>query len=237
MHISTLKEAHAIAGSIGKPSKMPCNSYGLPAKNASFVPSVCLDKGWDIPPSYGCSVGKLLGRVKGTTCYNCYASERGNYTYPDVHIGQTKRLVGVYDRPRWKYAMLKLIQHYADKEDKQYFRWLDSGDLVDKQMLLDIIWIAEQLPDINFWLPTQERKILHQVFSFDKIVKPDNLSIRVYNVWVDIHIPYNRFDFIGSTSVSTEGKHTCKSDQFDNTCGDCRDCWDTSINHVIYKEH
>jgi len=237
MYIRTLKEAHDIAGSIGKTTKMSCFSYGLPANKAKFVPEVCRKYNWPIPPYYGCRVGSWLSKNKRTTCYNCYAYERGNYTYPDVHVGQTKRLVGVYKRPVWKHAMVRLIEHYTHKTDIPYFRWFDSGDIVDEQMLLDIIWIANECRWVSFWLPTQERKIINRVFVRDRIKKPDNLIIRVSNVYKNDHKPFTRHDFIHSSSVSTTDEYNCPAPSQDNACMDCRDCWDTSINHIIYKEH
>jgi hypothetical protein len=45
MKITTLKQATAITGSLGSPSKMPGNSSGLPASNAGFVPAICKQRG------------------------------------------------------------------------------------------------------------------------------------------------------------------------------------------------
>ena len=52
MHITTLKQAEAITGSLGKPSKMPGMSYGLTASNAGFVPAICKQRGLPVPLQY-----------------------------------------------------------------------------------------------------------------------------------------------------------------------------------------
>ena len=61
--ITTLKAAKAIAGSLGKPSKMPGLSYGISAKR--------------------CIVGAKLATVEGSVCHGCYAL-KANYSYPSV---------------------------------------------------------------------------------------------------------------------------------------------------------
>ena len=48
-----IEKAKEITGSLSKPSKMPGHAYGLPAKE--------------------CKTGGKLQKVKGSTCYGCYA--------------------------------------------------------------------------------------------------------------------------------------------------------------------
>jgi len=232
MIIKTLKQAEEIAGVLGNVHKMPGYSYGLPANRGTYVPAVCNEKGWTIPPQYGCNFGAKLAKVEGTPCFNCYADERGNYTYPSVHVNRTKHAVAIF-HPLWKYAMVKLIGHRTDPLDP-YFRWVDSGDVVNAQMLEDIFWIARQLPTIKFWLPTQERKIVRDVLSRTSV--PDNLCIRISSAKVDNHNVKERGNLC-SSSVSTTGNHDCPSELHANTCGPCRACWDTEHKHTIYKEH
>ena len=239
MFIRTLKEAKEIAGNLGQPDKMPQYAYGLPANEGSYVEGICKERGWPVPPKYGCGVGSKLSKCPDTPCFNCYADERGNYTYPSVHVNRTKHAVAVF-HPMWKYAMHKLIKHYVDPSDP-HFRWLDSGDLVNAQMLLDIIWLARLLPRIKFWLPTQERQILRSVLKYEEI--PDNLCIRISSAKLDNHyVPTSSYPLLNrnklcTSSVSTTGEHDCPSEQYNNTCGRCRLCWDISNLHTIYKEH
>ena len=239
MFIRTLKEAKEIAGNLGQPDKMPQYAYGLPANEGSYVEGICKERGWPVPPKYGCGIGSKLSKYPSTPCFNCYADERGNYSYPSVHINRTKHAVAIY-HPMWKYAMHKLIGHYVDPSDP-HFRWLDSGDLVNAQMLLNIIWLARQLPRIKFWLPTQERQILRAVLQYEE--KPDNLCIRISSTTKNKHfVPLESYPItvrnkLCSSSVSTTGDHDCPSEQYNNTCGRCRLCWDTSHLHTIYKEH
>jgi hypothetical protein len=50
------KEANNIVGKLSKTSKMPCYSYNLPATR--------------------CITGSKMAKIKGTTCYDCYALKR-----------------------------------------------------------------------------------------------------------------------------------------------------------------
>ena len=58
------KEASKIVGKLSKTSKMPCYSYNLPATK--------------------CITGAKMAKIKGTTCYDCYAL--GMYNFPVVKL-------------------------------------------------------------------------------------------------------------------------------------------------------
>jgi len=81
-----IKEAHAIAGSIGYPSKMPGTSYGISAK--------------------ACITGSKLNLVEGSTCHKCYALN-GNYIYPSVEKAHAQRIAGIV-HDLWVDAMVVL---------------------------------------------------------------------------------------------------------------------------------
>jgi hypothetical protein len=66
-------------------------------------------------------------------------------------------------------------------EESKYFRIFDSGDIQSVQMLRDWIFIATQLPDIKFWLPTKEYRIIR---AFNEPI-PDNMVIRVSSPNID----------------------------------------------------
>ena len=76
-----------IGGSLSKPSKMPGWSIGLPAKE--------------------CKTGSKLRKVKGSTCYDCYAL-KGCYVFPVVQDAQYRRLAAIKSS-QWVEAMAHLI--------------------------------------------------------------------------------------------------------------------------------
>jgi hypothetical protein len=207
----TYKEAINIAGKLSRPAKMPCPSWGIDPKH--------------------CAIGKKLRNQKGTTCSICYAC-KGNYNFPAVRNSQDVRFEGI-THPKWVEAMVVSLT----KEKLTHFRWFDSGDLQGRPHLLQIILIATQMPDINFWLPTQEHKLIRDC----KHKIPSNLKIRLTNAIIDPDRELRNAPLVAEvhtkpTETNIDG-WICPADTNGNKCGDCRACWDPKIKKVIYKKH
>ena len=100
----TLFEALEIINGFSKPSKMPCNSWSIPAKD--------------------CKTGAKLVQVSGSVCNDCYALS-GFYRMGNVKSCLEKRLQSLSD-PKWEEAMTVAI---SGSEGSGYFRWFDSGDI------------------------------------------------------------------------------------------------------------
>ena len=203
----TLKRAQSIAGSLGKPSKMPGYAYGISADQ--------------------CITGAKLAKVEGTPCFTCYA-KKANDQYPSVRVAHTKRLEGLFN-PEWVPAMIKQISN----TNTGYFRWFDSGDIQGLQNLINIVKVCEALPNVKFWLPTQERKIVSDYLATFGAF-PDNLIVRVSASKVDGTVPNASHS---SMVVTDNAKATCRAFENNNKCGDCRACWDKSIKTVSYLQH
>ena len=133
-----VSEARENVGGLSNPSKMPSKSYGLPAQ--------------------ACKVGGQLRSVKGSTCENCYAYDRGMYGFPVVKKAQARRLATI-TREDWAPSMARAIN-----KDK-YFRWHDSGDIQDLEHFDKIVKVARATPDCLHWLPTREAQT---VASYDR---------------------------------------------------------------------
>jgi len=199
-----------ITGSLGKPSKMPGLSYGISATL--------------------CKVGAALAKIKGSTCEGCYAL-KANYSYPSVKAAHAKRVAGLTD-PQWPEAMIYLIGNSGES----YFRWHDSGDLQSFQHLLNIVKIAEALPNVSFWLPTREKGLVNQYLRAFQAF-PDNLVVRVSAAMVDAAAPLG---FEHTSTVHNQGKaegYNCPAQSQGNKCQDCRACWDRTIANVSYHQH
>ena len=203
----TLTQARSIAGTLGKPSKMPGLSYGISA--------------------HGCITGAKLAKIEGTVCHGCYAL-KANYSYPSVQKAHVKRGQSL-EHPQWVQAMVRQIT--ASKTG--HFRWHDSGDLQSFQHLLNIVTVAEQCPSVAFWLPTKEKKFVSQYLeTFGAF--PDNMVVRVSGAMVDGARP--DFEHT-STVVTDPDKATCRAFENKNKCGDCRKCWDKTEQNVSYLKH
>lgn len=156
--LRTLSEAEAIAGVLGQPSKMPCWSYGLPARH--------------------CVTGSVLAQLPNTVCSQCYAL-RGNYHFSGVQSGLERRWRSL-THPRWVEAMVFMI-HYRECA---WFRWHDSGDLQSLEHLENIVAVARQCPRTRFWLPTREKAMVQEYLRKHGAF-PRNLLVRVSAALID----------------------------------------------------
>ena len=203
-----IKEAKEIIVSLGKPSKMPCPSYNTPAML--------------------CVTGSKLRKVKGSTCHKCYAM-RGNYVRPNVKAGLKKRF-DAFKKKNFVEGMSMMINHYCTT----HFRWFDSGDLADMDMLKKIVEVCHNTPTIKHWLPTREAKIIKDYLKEKEF--PKNLLVRVSAPMVD----GKPLKFRWTSTVHHKKKPTgrdCPSRFQENKCMDCRACWDRRIKNVSYHKH
>ena len=206
----TLKELTTITGSLSQPSKMPCHGYSLPASM--------------------CTTGGKLHKVENSVCKSCYAL-KGRYMFNNVQSALRYRYDALVRNPEiWRDALIELIRR---KEKSGYFRWHDSGDLQGVYHLRKINEIALALPDITFWLPTRETRILSD-FLQDAVLA-DNLIVRVSSFFINQR-PNSAFTHTSTVGWS-ESKHHCPAPKQDNQCKDCRACWSSSSHNINYHLH
>jgi len=163
---ASLDQAH---GGLSDPGKMPCRAYGIPAS--------------------ACHAGRgIAAALPDSACAICYAL-RGRYGMPCVAEAQTRRFrlwqaaeaSGLPAIARWTAAMVESIRRQAQSQSRRNelprFRWFDSGDLQGLQHLVSIVAIAMRLPDVLFWLPSQERGLILALLR--SVARPQNLVIRI----------------------------------------------------------
>jgi hypothetical protein len=206
----TLKLAKSIAGSLGKPSKMPGLSYGISAEL--------------------CNVGAKLAAIVGSVCHGCYAM-KANYKYPSVKTAHANRAAGL-SSVSWADAMIKQIGH--SKTD--YFRWHDAGDIQSFQHLLDIVRIAEALPTVAFWIPTRESGLIKR-FAECFGAFPDNLCVRVSAAMIDGKPPAGFENTSTVHAAKPVQGFACPAPAQGNRCGECRACWDKGNTNTSYHVH
>ena len=207
-----IKELWDAVGGLGEASKMPWYTYGLPASK--------------------CKVGSILRKMEGTVCSICFAC-KGRYNFSTVQDAQFRRWAAVqHDLIDWAFNMRALLDRKA-KGKVKHFRWFDSGDLQSEQQLQIIVWIAWSLPNIQFWLPTKERKMLD---SIKHNHMPDNLIIRVGAPMIGQMIFDNRYN---TSSVGAGKGYLCPASRGEVTCdgAKCRACWDKTVQNVDYAAH
>lgn len=198
---------------LSKASKMPCESFSLPAQN--------------------CKTGSKLAKIKGSVCHGCYAL-KGRYAMPNVKAPREHNLNLIEtDIMQWRDNMVMMIK---TTNASGFFRWHDSGDLQSFKHLMAIINIAEALPEIRFWLPTKEKALLNQL-SRARVSVPDNLTIRLSMAMID-QAPQGNWVLTSTVHDKAEASgFTCKAPSQEGKCLTCRACWDKSITNVSYAKH
>lgn len=207
----TLFQALEIINGFSKPSKMPCNSWSIPAKD--------------------CKTGSKLVQVSGSVCNDCYALS-GFYRMGNVKSCLEKRLESL-SNPDWVEAMTVAI---SGSEGSGFFRWFDSGDIQSLAHLEQIAQVANALPQIKFWLPTKEYGFVQEFLSQKEL--PKNLTIRLSGYMVDGPAPValaSRLGLVTSTVVTKD--FSCPANSQGNKCLSCRACWDKETENVAYKFH
>ena len=217
-----LDEAERIAGKLSYPSKMPCPSWGLSPLR--------------------CKTGSILRKQKGTVCSRCYAC-KGRYQFPAPFFKQEKHYDGLY-HPQWVEAMVTLIEATSTR----YFRWFDSGDLQSRLHLVKIICIATRLPKVEFWLPTQEIRLIRRL----SLPIPKNLTIRYTLPMINTKQVPNRWPYqaevVEPDAFINGDVERTSNDKYlrcpttwgpHKSCAEagCRACWNKQVKLIIYRRH
>jgi len=199
-------------------SKMPCKSWSVTA--------------------LACNVGSKLAQVEGSICHGCYAL-KGFYRMPNVASTLHNRLA-LMKEAGWVKAMIAKI---SAEEKSGFFRWFDSGDLVNLKNLKNIVRIAIALPEIRFWLPTKEYSIVSEYYELYGPF-PQNLTVRLSAYMVDKAGPDSLAAAMGLTTSEvasnpqpSEIQKVCPSSTQGNKCLDCRACWSKDVPTVVYRLH
>jgi len=217
MNIAQAKQI--LGGDITTNSKMPGHCFGIHTDS--------------------CVVGGKLRSVPGSVCASCYA-RRFELFRPSVYAGRKARLEALQKaletsegRKQWVEAMVTLIT----KRQIKWFRWHDSGDLVNGYHLAMIREVASECPGTQFWLPTREKALVNEFVRAGNHI-PENLTIRVSAAMVD-DVPPSVPEGIQTSAVHTAFPIgvECKAPDNGGKCGDCRMCWDKTVPTVSYKKH
>ena len=213
--INSTEEALDIAGKLSKTSKMPCLSYSISALN--------------------CITGSKLIHVKNSTCSQCYAL-KGWYTKRKIIIDDMEKRYEALFHPLWVEAMVFLI-----KDTKStFFRWHDSGDLQGIWHLVNICKVAFGCPETKFWLSTREWEMVKDYVENNENGIPPNLIIRLSSHKIDGKPPSELAKKLGisTSTVVSDGTHNCEAPNNENhACGNCRKCWDPSMDNISYQLH
>jgi hypothetical protein len=181
--------------------------------------------------AFACKVGSKLAQIEGTPCRSCYARKLQKLR-PSVNAGWKANLAKweTSDPEQWAQAMaFQILRYNVDG----YHRWFDSGDLQSVEMLDAIVQVCRMTPNVQHWLPTQERAI---VAAYGDL--PANLIIRISASKLNGPMPKGAAH---ASQVFTKGNEPkgkeCRAQSRGNACGPCRACWNHSVPLISYPWH
>ena len=199
---------------------------------------------WKMPeysfniPAQECKAGGEMINLKGSICEGCYAYNKGRYRFSNV-------INSMYNKLEFAISdyFIPVMTYVINKRKVKYFRWFDSGDIQDENMLDNICNICRATPDTKHWLPTKEWKMVTKyIQSGHKI--PDNLDIRLSGLYIDGPPPTKLANKLGLNTSTVVTKKVfdkllfkCPSSKQENQCRDCRACWTKGVKNVPYKYH
>lgn len=166
----------------------------------------------------------------------CYA-KRHHYNFKNVKDALEKNK-NIWLNKDWIDSMVMYIR---DVRDLKFFRWFDSGDLVNIILFTKICQIADKCPNIKFWLPTRRKDILFAYFEANNNIKLNvlhpNLIIRLSAPDIGKDPDYKLAEYLGVKVSSVDSKgFQCPSYKQEGKCGSCRVCW-SNTKEVSYKLH
>lgn len=122
----------------------------------------------------------------------------------------------------------------------KYFRWHASGDIVDKQYLVGMVKIANDLPRTYFLAFTKKYELVNAFIDEGGVI-PENLHI-IFSAWGDswkLLNPYNfpvafvRFKAEDANSGIPDSAIECSGN-----CTSCLQCWNISRGEsVVFDQH
>ena len=202
--------------------------------DVSHKNSIMLGSTFGLSP-FECSKGSELAKIEGSVCHQSYA-KRGTGIYKNVKQGRLNNTLAVRaateskeSMDKWINAMVYLIEK---RETTGFFRWHDAGDLQSYSHLKMIVRIAELLPNVKFWLPTKEKRIIEKLKYC-----PANLCIRLSGSMVDGLPPKTSFNTSTVHKLATGHGFVCPAPTNGNQCGDCSACYNTNVANVSYHKH
>ena len=145
-----------------------------------------------------------------------------------------RRLAAMYASPNeWAAAIVASIWKKGEKN----FRWHDSGDLQGMNHLMTIVAIAEELEEVQFWLPTREYGIVRDYLRKFKCF-PSNLTVRVSAPMIGaVASEWAHSSSIDAVHTPLTAWVDCPASKQGNKCMECRACWAQDVEVVNYKKH
>lgn len=246
------KLASQIIGNLSVPSKMPGFAWSIPAKECKTGSKLRQVKGSTCSKCYALSGRYVFPNVQDAQ-YKRFdilltiLFEIEKYPLRFALMLKACKEQDVESFAKYSNKLPKTVEflqaftYLLQKNNQPEFRWHDSGDLQSRAHLYLIVAIALLNPNIQFWLPTREYKIVLDWLASSNNEIPDNLNIRLSAHMVDGPVPEWAYakglTTSGVTTDHSQGNCHAQIASPDKSCDTCRACWDKSVLHVDYIAH
>lgn len=169
----------------------------------------------------------------------CYAKNH-HYNFKVVKSALSRNKL-VWLNKNWVDSMVMFVK---DVKDLEFFRWFDSGDLVNIILFEKLCKIADKCPNTKFWLPTRQADLLIAYYEANNNTKlcdlHPNLIIRLSASDINTDPNYKLAEKLGvkvsGVDHNKKDVYQCQSHNNEGKCGSCRVCW-SNKKEVSYKLH
>ena len=166
---------------------------------------------------------------------DCYA-RRGNFRYKNVMNSMENNLLAYKENPHLFFTMIAEVwQNFLRA------RWFAAGDIVDKEFLKGMCWVARKCPNTKILCFTKKYELVNQFLDEGHKI-PKNFKI-VFSRWKDfpcnnkynlpetwVYFPKGEKDInalIPEDAIPCSGK-----------CSKCAACWNLKKGQsVVFKKH
>jgi len=184
---------------------------------------------WSLQAIETCPASKDANGNLVPACQGCYATT-GNYNYPNVKAPRIENRED-WKREEWVSDMVKEL------DSSRYFRWFDSGDMYDIRLAEKIYQVMTLTPWVKHWLPTRMYKFTKFDNVINKMMKLDNVVVRLSSDSVTGEIINGQNTSTIFSDTLPEGATECKAYEHNGKCNGCRACYDKNVKVIAYKAH
>jgi hypothetical protein len=202
---------------LSEPSKMECYTFDL-----------------DIDKS-GCADRCQYGQNK--ICYVIGNRFRENAPSRIAKKERNWKLANSKDFVRILTAQIRLTK-------KRIFRFFQSGDFFSLEFFKKVMRVCENLPKVDFWIPTSRDDILNQFLSEGGVI-PENTTLRLsapipnmpfHEGIIQFYSKWKNITF--SETTTDPSLTTCHASLVEgSSCGDCEDCFKPTHKKTVYAIH
>jgi hypothetical protein len=181
---------------------------------------------WSLPARVACP-----GAKGAEVCAGCYATS-GNYLRSNVKEPRVHNMED-WKREQWSNDMIKELDNH------RYFRWFDSGDIMNVSLAIKILDVCKSTPWVKHWIPTRSYKMPAINHILKELQELPNVAVRASSDNWNQDTTNDVLD-LKSIVISDESHATgfiCRAYEHEGTCNGCRTCWDKNVKEINYILH